>query len=430
DETKRLKVFRQAILDGVEYVDLEENAAKLTPRYGKTKRIISYHNMKETPADLQAIWDRLAQCDPDIVKIAVMPKRIGDVFRVFELLQANHSKIPTIAISMDEMGLMTRLLAPKFGSPFTYSTFSDKRVVAPGLPTYQALRDMYRYEHINEETEVFGVVGNPIGHSLSPLIHNASFAEAGMNRVYLPFQVAEEDFEEFIDKSPLIGIRGLSVTIPHKVAVLKKLTRCDPAVEEIGACNTVIIDNYDRFGYNTDYAAAVLSIEMAMGGKVNGVSPLQSCSALVLGSGGAGKALAYGLQVRGVRVTVTDANYDRALNLARQLGCNEIEWDLRHGFKCNILANCTPVGMHPNVDETPFEKSALREGMIVFDAVYNPENTLFIKNAKAKGCIAVPGIEMFVGQACLQFRLFTAHPGSATLMRKLVKQAISNIRIH
>ncbi|MCL2117931.1 MAG: type I 3-dehydroquinate dehydratase [Planctomycetaceae bacterium] len=429
-EEKRLKVLRQAIIDGVEYVDLEADTAKLIPRHGKTRRIISYHNLTETPEDLQTIWDRLAQCDPDIIKIAVMPKRIRDVFRVFDLQKANAGKIPTIAISMGETGFMTRVLAPKFGAPFTYSTFSSKRVIAPGLPTYKSLRDVYRYDSIDEDTEVFGVVGDPIGHSLSPLIHNKSFVVAEMNRIYLPFLVHPEDLGDFLDLAPSVNVRGLSVTIPHKVAVVGKLTRCDPAVEEIGACNTVILDNYDRFGYNTDYAAALLSIEVAMGGKVGEISPVKGCSALVLGAGGAGKALAYGLQTRGARVTVTDSDSDRAIEVARQLGCNEVDWEMRHGYKCSILANCTPVGMHPNVDETPFEKSALKEGMVVFDAVYNPENTLLIKNARAKGCIPVTGIEMFVGQACLQFRLFTGKPGSATLMRQILRNAISAVHYH
>lgn len=426
-EDKRLRVLRQAILEGVEYIDLEEDTARTVPRHGKTKRVISYHNLKETPDDLQAIWDRLARCDPDVIKIAVMPKCVADVFRVFDLLKANGSKIPTIAVSMGEIGFMTRVLAPKYGSPWTYSTFSSKRIIAPGLPTYRTLRDVYHFDAIDEDTEVFGVVGDPIGHSLSPLIHNKSFVAADMNRVYLPFLIHPEDLGDFLDKAPAIDVRGLSVTIPHKVAVLGKLTRCDPAVEEIGACNTVILDNYDRFGYNTDYAAAILSIEVGMGGKVDGVSPIKGRSALVLGAGGAGKALAYGLQVRGARVTVTDTDSDRAVELARQLGCTEVDWEMRHGYKCSILANCTPVGMHPNVDETPFEKSALKEGMIVFDAVYNPENTLLIKNAKAKGCVPVTGIEMFVGQACLQFRLFTGKPGSATLMRNVLRGAISAV---
>jgi len=440
-EDKRIKLLRQAIIDGVEYVDLEEDTAKTIPRHGKTRRIVSYHNLKETPEDLQAVWDRLARCDPDIIKIAVMPQSIRDVFRVFDLQKANAGKgsslaatrndaIQTVAISMGEVGFMTRVLAHKFGAPFTYSTFSSKRVIAPGLPTYKTLRDVYHFDDIDEDTEVFGVLGDPIGHSLSPVLHNKSFVQAGMNRVYLPFLVHPEDLGDFVDLATSIDVRGLSVTIPHKVAVLGKLTRCDPAVEEIGACNTVILDNYDRFGYNTDYAAAILSIEVAMGGKTDGVSPIQGCSALVLGSGGAGKALAYCLQVRGARVTVTDLDSNRSYELARQLGCHEIDWEMRHGYKCSILANCTPVGMHPNVDDTPFDKSALREGMVVFDAVYNPENTLFIKNAKAKGCIPVTGIEMFVGQACLQFRLFTGRPGSATLMRQILRDAISAVHYH
>jgi len=426
-EEKRQKLLRQAILDGVDYIDLEEKTAKAIPRHGKTKRIISYHNLSETPKNLQEIWDNLAKCDADIVKIAVFPQNLSDVFRVFELLKANSHKIPTIAVSMGDLGVMTRILAPKFGSPFTYSTFSSKRVIAPGLLTYKTLRDVYHYDEIDENTEVFGVIGYPIGHSLSPLIHNKSFVEAGMNRVYLPFLVPPEDLNTFIEHASSIGVRGLSVTIPHKVNVLRKLTHSDPAVEQIGACNTIIIDNYDMFGYNTDYAAAILSIEAAMGGKVNGESPLKGHSALVLGAGGAGKALAYGLISRGAKVTVTDIDYNRALDLAKQLDCTEIEWEMRHGLRCTILVNTTPVGMHPNVDETPYDKAGLREGMVVFDAVYNPENTLLIKNAKFRKCITVSGVEMFVGQACLQFKLFTGTPASASLMRNTVRNAISAV---
>ncbi|MDR1960548.1 MAG: type I 3-dehydroquinate dehydratase [Planctomycetaceae bacterium] len=428
-ETKRFRVLREAILLGVEYVDLEEDIAKSIPRHGSTKRIISYHNLDETPEDLVNLWKRMAACDPDIIKIATMPKNITDVFRMMEFVRkANTSaKIPTIGICMGEMGFVTRVLAPKFGSPFTYATFSESRTIAPGLPLYKTLRDMYRFDQINEDTNVLGVVGDPIGHSLSPLIHNYSCAAQQLNTVYLPFRVLPEDIDTFLDRAPEIGVRGLSVTIPHKVAVLKKLTRCDPAVEEIGACNTVILDNFDRFGYNTDYKAAVFSIETAMGGKVNDVSPIQGKTALVLGAGGAGKALAYGLRMWGAKIAVTDVDHARAKIFGEQLQCDVVEWNLRHGFKCQILVNCTPVGMHPKVDETPFDRNGLHEGMVVFDAIYNPENTLLIKNAKFKGCIPVTGIEMFVGQACLQFRHFTGKPASASLMRKLLRNAISAV---
>jgi len=190
----------------------------------------------------------------------------------------------------------------------------------------------------------------------------------------------------------------------------------------------MIFDGKERFGYNTDYVAAILSLEIALGGTgIAAQSPLIGKKALVLGAGGAGKAVAYGLLLRNVKVTIADLDDSRAHRLAEQLHCDYVDWDLRHGIPTNILANCTPVGMHPKVNETPFEKEAMKEGMVVFDAVYNPENTLFIKNAKAKGCTTVSGVEMFIGQACMQFKLFTGGKGPAGMMRKLVKNAISAI---
>lgn len=439
-EERRELLLRAAIAQGVEFVDLEEDAALKIPRFGKTQRIVSFHDMKSIPENLDELYDRLAKCDPDVIKIATMPKNIDDVVRMVEFVRrrnkTEHSahtkdgrRVPLLGICMGEMGMCTRILGKKYGSPFTYTTFSETRVVAPGLIHYTKMRDMYRFDEVNANTKVFGVVGDPIAHSLSPLIHNASFADSGINAVYLPFRVTPEDIETFVARADEIGISGLSVTIPHKVTVMKKLTQFDPSVKDIGACNTIIVDNFARYGYNTDYVAAMLSIETAMGGRrTDGESPVKGNRALVLGAGGAGKAVAYGLQQRGAKVTVADIDTGRAEELASQLSCEFCEWEMRHGIRCGIVANCTPIGMHPNMNASPYERTALRQGMVVFDAVYNPENTLLIKDAKAKGCTTVSGVEMFVGQACLQFRLFTGKRASASLMRKTLKQAISAVK--
>ncbi len=430
-EEKRMVLLRSAIAAGVEFVDLEEDIAHQIPRFGKTKRLISYHDLKETPDDLESLYQRMLGCDPDYIKIAVTPQSIGDVFRLVLFTREKNRErpeTPMIGISMGEIGVMSRILAKKFGSPFTFATFSQSRVIAPGLLEYTKLRDHYRFEEINSRTDVYAVIGDPIAHSLSPLIHNAGFSNANMNRVYLPQRVFPQDLSEFVAKAPLVDFRGISVTIPHKVEIMKELTQWDPAVEEIGACNTVLFEGNERCGYNTDYIAAILSLEIAMGGDGSADnSPMIGKRALVLGAGGAGKAVAYGLIQRQVRVTVSDFEDAKAQYLAGLLGCDYVDWELRHGTRADIIANCTPVGMHPNVDHTPFEKSGLKKEMIVFDAVYNPENTLLIKNAKAKGCKTVSGVEMFIGQACMQFKLFTGSKGPATLMRKLVKQTISAI---
>lgn len=436
-EEKRLTTLRAAVAAGIEYVDLEEDIAPSIPRFGRTRRVVSFHDMQGMPDDLEALYGRMMQGDPDFVKIAVMPKTIDDLFRLLLFVRDKNRKAKagvrgtarTVGIAMGEMGQLSRILAKRFEMPYTYATFSRSRIIAPGLLDYKELRDDYRYDMLPPTAEVFGVVGFPVGHSLSPLIHNASFVEADMERVYLPFAIPPEELHQFIDRAPELGVKGLSVTIPHKVSVIKKLTRLDPAVEDIGACNTVIFNGEQRVGYNTDYVAAVLSIELTLGGKGNETpSVLEDKLAMVLGAGGAGKAIVYGLQKRGADVIVTDVDAARAQELAGQLDCKVCDWDARAGYRPDILINCTPVGMHPNVNDSPAEKNMLREGMLVFDAVYNPEQTLLLRQAKERGCKVVSGVEMFVGQACLQFKLFTGQKASAKLMRAVVKKAISSIK--
>ena len=433
-EEKRIMLLRAAIAGGPEFVDLEVDIASSIPRFGKTRRIISFHDMNDTPVNLEKLHREMVSKDPDFLKIAVTPKNVDDMFRFVGFVRTKNEQakrcgdkgIRVVGICMGEMGQATRILSKKFGMPFTYATFSEQRIIAPGMLVYKEIRDLYHHEATNAETAVFGIIGYPIGHSLSPLVHNRSFVEQNVNAVYVPFPLGEEDVPRFLERAAEFGIKGLSVTIPHKVLVKKRLTMIDPAVHKVGACNTIIFKNDERLGYNTDYMAAVSSIELAAGGKpTDETSVLDGKHALVLGAGGAGMALAYGLKKRGVFVTVVDADGNKAVELAKHLECEVADWKSRGKLEPDILVNCTPVGMHPNVNFTPFEKSDMREGMIVFDAVYNPERTLLLKSATEKNCITVSGVEMFVGQACLQFKLFTGQKPNASFMRQLVKNAIS-----
>ncbi len=422
-EQQRQLILRTAIAEGVDYIDLEEDIAGEIPRFGQTKRIISYHNFRETPADLQALHERMSRLDPDIIKIATLANHPQDNLRMFRLVA--QSRIPTVGICMGDMGIPSRILAGKFGSPFTYAAFHSDRAIAPGQLSFEEMKQVYRYEDVRHDTEVFAVIADPVGHSLSPIIHNAAFQKFGMNKVYVPIRVPREDLYEFIDQAPEWGIKGLSVTIPHKEAILAKLTKADSIVRGIGAANTVIFDGKERLGFNTDCRAAIEAIEVALGTPVGGRSPIHGKQALVLGAGGAGKAVAFGLLRAGATVTLTDGDAEKARLLAEKLDCAYVPWDDRHSVACDILANCTPVGMHPNVDESPFDAKYLRSHMLVFDAVYNPENTLLIKDARARNCKVVTGVEMFVRQACMQFKLFTGRDGPADLMREVLKRATS-----
>ena len=429
DEEKRMVLLRTAIISGADYVDIEADVAAKVPRYGKTKRLISYHDFEKVPEDLDALYEKiLTETDPDVVKIAVTPRSVGDLLRVFAFMKKVNvpgQGKPTVVIGMGEIGFPTRVLGRKFGVPMTYATFSPQRLVTPGIPFYKTLRNEYRYEEINAETEVYGVIADPIAHSLSPLIHNAAFKEANLNKVYLPFRVPAGEAGELIDHASSLDLRGLSVTIPHKSDVIAKLSRLDPAVEEIGACNTIVFRDNATFGYNTDYMASSLCIESVMAAGTKDESPLAGKQVLLLGAGGAGKAVAYGLLKKGARVTIADRKPERAEQAAQQLGCSFCDWDARKSYVAKLIVNCTSVGMFPDVDQTPIGPESIRNGMFVFDAVYNPEKTYLLRLAQQKGATPISGLDMFIGQACLQFRLFTGQGTSASMIRDLLKEALA-----
>jgi 3-dehydroquinate dehydratase/shikimate dehydrogenase len=426
-EEQRRLLLRTAIAEGVDYVDLEDDIAGQIPRFGKTKRIVSLHDFRKTPDqfNLKDIHARLSTMDPDVVKICTMANHPDDNFRMLRLIQ--HAGVPTVGLCMGEFGIPSRILAGKFGAPFTYATFSKERALAPGQLSYEEMNKVYRYEDINAETEIYSVIGDPIAHSLSPLIHNAGFRELNLNKIYVPFRVPPEDLEQFIEEAPDLGIKGLSVTIPHKEAILSAFTEADEAVGGIGAANTLVFQSDQRLGYNTDYDAAMDSLEAVV--NEDGDGTFEGKTALVLGAGGVGRAISYGLKHRGAKVVLTDGEPKRAEALAEKLECHAVDWSVRHSVTAQILVNCTPVGMHPNVDETPFDKHHLRPGTVVFDAVYNPENTMLIKDARTRSCKVITGVDMFVRQACHQFRLFTGHEGPADLMREEIKGATAAVKV-
>lgn len=418
-EAERQMVLRTAIVEGADYVDIEEDIAANIPRYGATKRIISYHNFRETPADIEEIHERMCQLDPDIVKLATMANSPHDNIRMLRLAQRND--VPTIALCMGDMGTPTRILGAKYGVPITYSTYSNERTLAPGQIGFQQMRELYGYEDINADTEIYGVIADPIGHSLSPQLHNACFREQGMNRCYLPFRVPREHLTSFIQEDcPALGIKGLSVTIPHKETIVKLIKKPDAAVQGIGAANTILFDEGGPSGYNSDCDAALASLATAF--KTDESNPLADKTALVLGSGGVAKAIAWGLKNRGVDVIISSRTDENAAELAESLGCRVMPWEDRGLERVDILINGTPVGMHPNVNESPIDKIRLRPGMIVFDTVYNPEQTLLVKEARQRECKVVTGVDMFVRQAALQYQRFTGAEPSRDLMRDTLKK--------
>ncbi|PQO42720.1 shikimate dehydrogenase [Blastopirellula marina] len=426
DEQARQMVLRTAIAEGADYVDLEEDIAASVPRYGKTKRIISYHNFRETPADLEGLHRRMQQLDPDIVKIATMANSPQDNVRILEL--ARNSEIPTIGLCMGDMGMPSRILGGRFGCPFTYATSSNERTLAPGQIGFRQMVDLYRYEEITDETELYGVVADPVGHSLSPHLHNAAFSEQGMNRSYLPFRVPREHLAVFLSEvCPQLGVKGLSVTIPHKEAAAQFVQHPDDAVKGVGATNTIVFDEKGTSGFNTDCDSAMESLDTALPPESRGGS-LEGKRVLILGSGGVARGIVWALKQRKATIIISSRTQENAEELAAHFGCRSIHWDDRGSVVPDILINGTPVGMHPNVNETPFDKRWIKPSMLVFDTVYNPEQTLLVKESRATGARVVTGVEMFVRQAALQFKHFTGVETSRELMRSTLKRITGAVR--
>lgn len=422
-ESDRMTLIRTSIAEGVDYIDLEYDIASEVPRYGKTKRIISYHNFDETPKDLNKIHRMLAKLDPDVIKISTMANNPIDNIRVLRLIR--DSAIPTIGFCMGEMGQMSRILCGRFGSPMTYATFHTERKMAPGQFTFEQMQNVYRYDEINQDTDILGVIADPVAHSFSPQVHNACLRAAGLNMLYLPFRVPKEYLEQFIEICPELGVRGLSVTIPHKETVLKCLNDLHDDVAGIKAANTVVFKGPMAYGFNTDCQAAIDSLRTVLESHPDLPMQIPDAKFCIMGAGGVARAIAFGLTRQGADVTITARDHRKAEELAKELECKTLDWPMRNTNKANVLINCTPVGMHPDMDETPFAAEWLDRNAIVFDTIYNPEQTLLIKSARQAGCITITGVDMFVRQAAKQFRLFTEEEPDLKLIRHEVKRATS-----
>jgi len=418
-EEDRLAVLRQAVELGAEYVDVELDSAGRVPPGGRTRRIVSTHDFKEVPADLRRVHAELVKSGADIAKFACMANHIADNLRVFEVLR--DTKHATIALCMGEAGLISRILGRKYGNFLTFASLGKGKESAPGQISAADLRALYRYKRIGAATEVYGVIANPVAHSMSPAVLNAAFDAARRDAVYLPLKV-EGDVVQFVNAFKALDIQGYSVTLPHKQGVLAAMDELDPLAERIGAVNTVANRGGKLFGTNTDVTGAMKALEEAIGGETP--SPLKGKRVLLLGAGGAARALAYGLIDRGATLAIANRTYERAEKLATEVSATAHRLEDVAAVEADILLNTTSVGMHPNVDASPVPAAALRRGMVVFDAIYNPPATKLLREAEAAGCEAVSGIAWFVNQAALQFELWTGLPAPRDVMERVLRERL------
>jgi 3-dehydroquinate dehydratase/shikimate dehydrogenase len=426
-EEERQVLLRQAIVAGFDYVDLESDIIDCIPRFGNVKRIVSYHNLQEVPDNLEDIYKQMCSKDADIVKVSVTAQQTTDNLRVLSLLRG--APKTTVALCMGDLGTCSRLLGLCLGMPFTYGAFNKERSVAPGILSFQELQKLYHVERFIPGMQVLGVIGDPVAHSLSPMIHNAALRKLGIPAVYLPFRVPRGELMPFLESFREIPVHGYSVTIPHKEVAARLAEAKDKAVDTTGAANTLLAQEKGFRAHNTDAEAALGSLRAHLPlGPEGDASPLSTRSVLIVGAGGVARAIAFALAREGTAVSITNRTESRGLRLAEEVGCKFIDWAARHNAVCDTLINCTSVGMHPNLDESPIHNSFLKPGLMVFDTIYTPETTLLIREARERGCHVLTGVDMFVRQAGLQFHLFTGKEPPLDLMTRVVRQALSPVQ--
>jgi 3-dehydroquinate dehydratase/shikimate dehydrogenase len=387
--------------------------------------ICSHHDFARVPDDLEKIFELMAATPSETIKIAVQTDDALDCLPLFKLLvRAQADGREMIAIGMGEAGVMTRILGPSRGSFLTYASLDSDSRNAPGQLTAQELREVYRIDHIDPDTQVFGIMGQPVGHSLSPRIHNAAFAAGGLNAVYLPFEV--RDPVQFIRRMAHPKTReldwklsGLSVTAPHKSTVMQILDWIEPAAKEIGAVNTIVARDDQLRGYNTDTAGFISSLRNVLGS-------LKDARCAIIGAGGAARACSWALTDQGADVTILARDITKAQSLADRFRAKYRELSGAAYGDFDVVVNATPLGTRGQLEnETPATAAQLREVRLAYDLVYNPIETRFIREARAAGCEVLSGIEMLLAQAIEQFKLWIGSNPDIEVMRTAALRRLS-----
>jgi 3-dehydroquinate dehydratase/shikimate dehydrogenase len=419
-------VLLAAAQAGCAIVDLEiESAEEAHPavlaefREGLRKAgaalLISFHDFDRT-ADLEQAVRRIEAFRPEFVKVVSTANTLADNLSMLRLIEQRSLSTQVVGIAMGEEGLMSRVLGPRAGAAFTFASFSDGAETAIGQVTARTLRDLYRVEQLDQATRIFGVAGNPITHSLSPLMQNTAFRKEGVNAVLLPLKVrALDDLLKVVRGLPLAGV---AVTMPLKREVLPHLanpvhTASMPLTHRIGACNTLRVGADGKIvGFNTDVDGVVRPLERRL--------KLKGARIVVLGAGGAARAAVFGLAARGAEVSIVNRTHEAAIALAKETKAKALPHEHLSKTHYDVLINTTPCGMKGSKQPLPLVESELNAGL-VFDMVYNPLDTPLLKLARSRGIPVVTGLEMFVQQGARQFEIWTGKPAPEAEMLRAVE---------
>ena len=429
--TSEFEVLSKAAEAGCQIVDLEvESAEEAKPaalakfrdglRTAGAAILISSHDFTRT-RDLEQAADRIEAFAPDFVKVVSTARSLADNLAVLRLIEERSLSAQVVGIAMGEEGLVSRVLGPRAGAAFTFASSSNGAETAPGQVTARVLRDLYRVEQLDQATRIYGVAGNPIAHSLSPLMQNTAFRKENVNAVLLPLKVrALSDLLTLVRKLPLAGV---SVTMPLKKEVLPFLANptvagpggkeSPPLTTRIGACNTLRIGADGKIvGFNTDVDGVVRPLGKRL--------KLKCARIAVLGAGGAARAAVFGLVDQGAEVFIVNRTHETAVALARESKSKALKHEQFAKAHFDVLINSTPCGMAGSKQALPIKENELNAGL-VFDMVYNPLETPLVKLAVSRGIPVITGLEMFVQQGARQFEIWTGKPAPEAEMLRVVE---------
>lgn len=432
----RIDVLTAALKAGAEFIDFEyekflpsgnqERIRRALSQAPNSRLILSAHNFEAKFSNIVKLHRHIQTLNPAAIpKLVYKANHINDCFEAFDLLHRTGGE--RIVFCMGEDGLISRIIAKRLGSFVTFASIDKRTATAPGQLTIKQLKKLYRFDSIDAGTKLFGVIAEPVGHSLSPAIHNRCFEEKKVNSLYLPLLVkgGQREFDFFMNGITLrkwLGFRGFSVTIPHKQNALnfvrKNQGRVEPLAEKIGAVNTIIIGPNDSLrAYNTDYAAALDAITSKL---KTTRAKLAELGVAIIGAGGVARAVTAGLSDTGAKITIYNRTVERGKGLAAEFGCEFAPLDDLANLDAKLVINCTSIGMRPNTKAAPLSRKYIKKDMAVFDTVYNPVQTLLLKHAREKKAKTIDGLTMFINQAAAQFKLFTGKNADTKLMRRTI----------
>ncbi len=417
----QLEVLTKAAAMGFQLVDIELQSAQvlksgqLADLKDRVGVILSFHDFKATKK-LEDSFTEMKRYPADFYKVVSTATTLHDNVQMMKFLQAHSAQFEMVGLCMGEQGIISRVLGVRAGSIFTFGAATRGEETAPGQVMASELRDTYRIEMVDAATQVYGVAGDPVAHSLSPIMMNAAFRRETVNAVYLALHA--KTLKDLLTCVHEIPIRGLSITMPYKQQIIEVLSNSDALTRQIGACNTMVRGQDGKlYGFNTDVAGIVVPLEQRI--------TLQGAKILVVGAGGVARAAAFGLKNKGAEVFITNRTAEKGQTLARQSKAKYMKRADVAKSSFDVIINATPVGMGAN-KQSPLEEKELNT-KYVFDLVYTPAETKLTKMAKAKNIQVIPGLEMFVQQGARQFEIWTGKPAPIADMAFVVSKALERL---